>query len=67
MSTARSKLERLKDAVEEDVAWSVGSEHPWQGGALVSPWLLESLCILASQAHETSIRDFLKKIKETDE
>lgn len=60
----KTKLERLKSAVEDEACWSGGIDHPWQGSAMVSPWLLERLCELASKAHESDIRIFLQELKE---
>jgi hypothetical protein len=58
--TKLTKVNQVRDLVEEQACWSGGIEHTWKGSALVSPWLLERLVSLASYAPQAEI-DRLKK------
>ena len=60
----QTKLEKVKALVEREVAWSRGSDRPWQGDALTTPWFLERLAFLAANAPDHLIEDLIVKCAE---
>jgi len=55
----KNRYEIMKELIEKETCWSGGSDHPWQGDALVSPWLLDRLAFLAANAPPELIMDLI--------
>ena len=59
-----TKLEKMRGLIEREIAWSRGSDHPWQGDALTTPWFLERLAFLAASAPDHLIEDLIVACRE---
>jgi hypothetical protein len=61
-----TKYEKMRALIEKETAWSRGSDRPWQGDALTTPWFLDRLAFLAANAPDHLIEDLIAKCAEAD-
>jgi hypothetical protein len=53
----------LLSAVEDDVAWNHGADHPWVCDAIIDPWLLRQLVKLAAYGPAASIKELVAELE----